>query len=681
MRNLLALAFAVALLLLALFLNFESEPQSPLARGVGEVESENETPTVQAELVEKIEETESRAREELDSTSGREAVGPRVLSLVIRCLRRDDGVARGVDGALFQFGYRVAESHQRVVLFEGLCTNGGVYRADHEVPELPAGSQLFVCNLLPEYHRKTVFTDLPGDDDQVEITYTLEAGCSMWGSVYNSQGEPEPNVRVILRPEEIPPGLHPSGWYSMSDEAGRFELHHDGVSRGAIRARKDGVGNALLEDVEFSESCQLEKEYKLVLAGSGVLAGRVVDPDGNPFPSILVEVRHAAYKNAGATNETAHLGKGIVANMVRTDEQGSFRFEGLEPGAYRFLTMGPSKQFDHIANELFETDQEDLNVTLFLRRMEITLLHANNQAPKRLSWFQFNDLDTYPAIRWERKRNYDLNPRWSESRPNWTNGNIATFFVERDWTVRYCGVSEFAKTAYEELVIGSDDWLIERTIVMPEAVEPGILTVRAMRDSRKSPRVLKVEVHDEQGVLFQRMELNDGFDADAAMVSVSATLPPGSYNLVVKPIGGAHFATVRSKATVTSGTYTELDLDLLRGSPIEFSVTAEALPRDHRLRSAYEETSNWKSAALIWPNEVGATVRNLTTGHLQTFNHPHHSTTPDWIVIGGIAELECAYPPGDHTFEFRYPGFAPTIVTATTKLGETTRVDVELIAE
>lgn len=63
------------------------------------------------------------------------------------------------------------------------------------------------------------------------------------------------------------------------------------------------------------------------LTPAGVIAGSVVDQDGDPVENAAVSAVQLRYERGGQLNEN-------VQNVVTTDDQGSYRIFGLNPGAY-----------------------------------------------------------------------------------------------------------------------------------------------------------------------------------------------------------------------------------------------------------------------------------------------------------------------------------------------------------
>ena len=108
-----------------------------------------------------------------------------------------------------------------------------------------------------------------------------------------------------------------SGSYEVTlDEPGEytFELNHQGI-RHSVR---EAVPDVEVHVVDFELS-------------ASAVSGRVFGPDGKPVERVLVEL--------AATLETAESRSFGVSGLDRTDGDGSFRFEGVAPGAYR-LTAG-----------------------------------------------------------------------------------------------------------------------------------------------------------------------------------------------------------------------------------------------------------------------------------------------------------------------------------------------------
>jgi uncharacterized protein (DUF2141 family) len=107
---------------------------------------------------------------------------------------------------------------------------------------------------------------------------------------------------------------------ALTNAAGKFSI--TGMPPGRYITKAERVGFTARLDSDGSQWTALrlgagdkKDDLKLKLIPAGAITGRVLDADGEPMPSIAVEVE----RGGGAT----------------TDEKGQFRIGGLAPGKYR----------------------------------------------------------------------------------------------------------------------------------------------------------------------------------------------------------------------------------------------------------------------------------------------------------------------------------------------------------
>jgi protocatechuate 3,4-dioxygenase beta subunit len=111
---------------------------------------------------------------------------------------------------------------------------------------------------------------------------------------------------------------------TSSDDEGRFEIDVPGGVTYTLAVTKSGyLGSTLRQSAARSPRISLE----ISLVRAAVIAGRVLDPSGNPVVSVRVRLQRA---EAGAAFEI----------WATTDDLGTYRVGGLLPGRYRIETIG-----------------------------------------------------------------------------------------------------------------------------------------------------------------------------------------------------------------------------------------------------------------------------------------------------------------------------------------------------
>ncbi len=121
----------------------------------------------------------------------------------------------------------------------------------------------------------------------------------------------------------------------VTDEQGRFELKAVPFGTSILSARKPGYLCGGLVRAEPKPECVksvnvFEKSVgvTLTMLPQAVVTGRIVDQDGNPVNALHVQLVRREFENS------KYAYKVVGQAQKDTDEQGRFRLEGLEPGAY-----------------------------------------------------------------------------------------------------------------------------------------------------------------------------------------------------------------------------------------------------------------------------------------------------------------------------------------------------------
>lgn len=116
---------------------------------------------------------------------------------------------------------------------------------------------------------------------------------------------------------DVPPG----SYFVSASRAGYLELQY-----GQRRARERGLS------VDVKAGATIGR-IDISLARGGVLAGRVVDELGEPYPGLLVTAWQLRYQQGRRVPFPSGTG--------RTDDQGAYRISGLQPGAYTLSALSP----------------------------------------------------------------------------------------------------------------------------------------------------------------------------------------------------------------------------------------------------------------------------------------------------------------------------------------------------
>ncbi len=158
------------------------------------------------------------------------------------------------------------------------------------------------------------------------------------GRVINSvDGSPVMGAIVVLQGLDLTGNPPQADSYVVKAGAeGRFRVEQIAPGHYEVRPQREGftaqpTGVAAGRGfIRFTvEAGQRLPALTLRLIPLGSLAGRALDPDGDPVSGVPVEALRFSY--AEGRKELTHAGAGV------TDDRGEFRIEGLPPGRYYLL--------------------------------------------------------------------------------------------------------------------------------------------------------------------------------------------------------------------------------------------------------------------------------------------------------------------------------------------------------
>lgn len=134
------------------------------------------------------------------------------------------------------------------------------------------------------------------------VEFDLAAGVRIEGTVRDVAGNPVAGAKVQL-------DLQDPAYTTRTDASGRYALNNVSAEPHTLTASSERLRPQTLKMHPLTPGQTVTLDFTLALGAT--VAGRVVDESGAPVPRAMVTVR----------NE--------VARVVRTDDQGHFRAEGL----------------------------------------------------------------------------------------------------------------------------------------------------------------------------------------------------------------------------------------------------------------------------------------------------------------------------------------------------------------
>jgi protocatechuate 3,4-dioxygenase beta subunit len=172
-----------------------------------------------------------------------------------------------------------------------------------------------------------------------QVPPKLESG-SIQGRVINAvTGEAVKKADIVLSRNESPQNqsytttTSTSGWFAMQDvEPGRYNLSVS--KRGYAHLNYGSHGPGRSGAALSIDPGQHLADITLRMSPQAVIAGRVIDEDGDPVPYISVQLMHYSY-NKGKRKLESWDNSG-------TNDLGEYRLFGLSPGKY-YLSATPNE--------------------------------------------------------------------------------------------------------------------------------------------------------------------------------------------------------------------------------------------------------------------------------------------------------------------------------------------------
>ena len=450
------------------------------------------------------------------------------------------------------------------------------------------------------YQARWSGADLPRlasvSDDAEPLVLRVQArsGSTVRGRLLTPDGGPAPHGRILFFRTEPDGSID----YAYREEAfagrGRFEVHLGEAGTWNVKARARNVGAVGRRALDLAPFVAGE-ELVLRLEGSGVLAGRVVDPSGDPLPRYQLWAVPASQPdaNVGTFRDPVLLPfeweGGTYDGHVTTDDDGRFRFEGLAPGAFRVRgTLAGSGYYDALLTPTpVETGMEDLELVVARHALHLTVRDAEGEVVETssLSW-----------PRWDALRSARSYVHVSDGAGNVTNPREE---AEGRRTELPDGVLSIEVEPRQHYVVGvatPHHPPVEREVF----VDPGrfVQAVELVLPPAHASGTLRIEVQDPEGARVEehtRVTLHAAsgrelFDSGRYHRGGAheLVLAPGRYDAVVAapPLRGNHgsrisearFAPVRVEVDVLSDQVLELPVRLGGAARLAVTVRLQGEP-------------------------------------------------------------------------------------------------------
>ncbi len=244
----------------------------------------------------------------------------------------------------------------------------GQFLCDVDVPEDVAdGPEAFVFARVERqgYSRRVVRRPIAKLGREVVINLSLSLLRVLPGSVVDADGAPVKRALVELRTDDLP-GVDASAW-TLDD--GTFEMVWSRPGTFRLSAKARGKGSAQIAPIVLDADVEPEP-LKIVLERSDVLAGRVEDTEGHPIGKEELWAFPASLAGSSSerlfqwrTSERSESADGSRSGSTTSADDGSFRFQGLAPGAY---FIAPRTELDEttVAARVFRAGDLDARVVV-----------------------------------------------------------------------------------------------------------------------------------------------------------------------------------------------------------------------------------------------------------------------------------------------------------------------------
>ena len=166
---------------------------------------------------------------------------------------------------------------------------------------------------------------------------TNEKPARVEGTIQSLNGDPVRKATVRLQGGAAQPGQPATSYVETADGAGKFLFDNVSPGRYTLTAEKPGfITTRYGARSNSSPGTQLvltagmeTKDLSLKMTPQGVIAGKVVDQDGDPVMNVQIQIMRSAY--AAGRRQLQ------MSGIATTNDLGEYRIASLAPGRYYIL--------------------------------------------------------------------------------------------------------------------------------------------------------------------------------------------------------------------------------------------------------------------------------------------------------------------------------------------------------
>lgn len=574
---------------------------------------------------------------------------------------------------------------------------------------------------------------------RVEIrNFAFLRGGTLEGTLRLGAGDAGAKLEVYLVPAgaRVPDASRIALWNRWVGPAQRpFRLHFSSAGRYRLLARCEGVGSAVVEELELAPGTPHDP-LQLELRGTGRIAGRFVDPHGAPQRAHPVWAAPRRLSEREEVDECAtravpveERGDGLHWSVALTDDEGRFRLEGLAPGEYWLYSGAPHEGGSTLLlPRPVGCGGADVELVGGPRRLVLRVVDDEGQPVQprrnRIDIDEPGDalLECVRCAPGERPNPWTNTPRSLDSQPGRAS---QVFLVEPGERYVYAFVSRESPVLEGEITIGASDFECVRELRLPaRAPAPAAGDAKAGADTlagwtgelalaltRPDGEALAHDFQVELDSLETGLELFHS-RRDTSGSAYEERLPSGRYRLRVRtedsvPECGtgwtpapAPFGEWTSEVEIRRGQRTHVDVRFWRGGKLrlELALPPQAASQEARWRELYPTRTSppqagWLELGARGPAAVvtlradpagSALVREpgmrepgepLEFGLRGLYRHYHYAG----ILPGDEEETHDWIPPGDYLLHVESREFATAEARITIRADETRALRVQLV--
>lgn len=441
----------------------------------------------------------------------------------------------------------------------------GEARVELELPPGDRTPSIWAQVVSPGFQQWVRRTQVDPRRPEVCLSVPGRAGGTLYGVV--RAGAPSAkHERAKLRLVEV--GADASAAETLAataDDDGRFFIHFPRRGRYHLQAAWKGLGLAVLRDLALDPAGEPAR-VELDLGAGLTLAGRVLDPDGEPVHPFTLSALPEGFDLVTDERVASHWWNGLFGERVVSDEDGRFAFHGLPPGRYA-LAGAFSGPFGGVPPELLGSalhaaGEGEVTVEARVHRMLVRVLDDDGK-PLALGprpWLERTAQD--PVLFCGQDGAASADPFPGQAGFDFITGTRAIEVARPGTELRLAFAAPHCPLVERMLCMPEEPWLVTEELRLPPPVEPALLHLRVEGGSGEC----ELSLFSASGVdVTSATPFKHGL--------LEARVPPGAYRLSVRQIEFRMCWSGDPEDLVPAFAPAETPVELLAGQTTRVEVT------------------------------------------------------------------------------------------------------------